>query len=40
MPYLGGHWGGAAKYDQAPSATAAFGLYKGSGPVIYWRENY
>lgn len=40
MPYLGGHWGSAAKYDQAPSATAAFGLYKGPGQIIHWRENY
>lgn len=40
MSYLGGHWGGAAKYNQNPSAVASFGLYKGAGNIIHFRENY
>lgn len=40
LSYLSGRWSGAAKYNQNPSAIAAFGLYKGAGPVIHFRENY
>jgi MSHA biogenesis protein MshQ len=40
MPYLGGHWSGASKYDQDPSAVASFGLYRGAGQIIHFRENY
>lgn len=40
LTYLSGRWSGAIKYNQNPSAIAAFGLYKGAGPVIHFRENY
>jgi MSHA biogenesis protein MshQ len=40
MPYLSGRWGGAATYGRNPSAVASFGLYKGAGQIIYFRENY
>ena len=38
--YLTGRWGGATRYIQNPSAIAAFGLYKGAGQIIHFRENY
>ena len=40
LPYLTGKWRGAATYDQNPSAVASFGLYKGSGQIIHFQENY
>ena len=40
LAFLAGHWRGALKFDQNPAATASFGLYKGSGKIIYFRENY
>ncbi|WP_153108775.1 DUF6701 domain-containing protein [Propionivibrio limicola] len=43
MSYLGGRWLGAtspSQYNRNPSAVAAFGLYKGAGPIHHFRENY
>lgn len=40
LGYLSGRWGGAIRYIQNPSAIAAFGLYKGAGQIIHFRENY
>jgi MSHA biogenesis protein MshQ len=37
--WLQGRWSGAL-YDQNPVARASFGLYRGSKPLIYLRENY
>lgn len=40
LGYLEIKGGGATKYSTNPSAVASFGLYKGSGAVIYQRELY
>jgi len=37
--YLRGNWTGAA-HDDDPLARATFGAFKGSGEVIFMRENY
>ncbi len=37
--YLQGNWTGAA-YDDDPSARTTFGTFKGTGEVIYIRENF
>ena len=40
MPYLMYDWNSASPGDENPSARASFGVYRGSGAVIYQRENY
>jgi MSHA biogenesis protein MshQ len=37
--YLQGNWTGVA-YDDDPAARATFGAFKGSGEVIFMRENF
>jgi MSHA biogenesis protein MshQ len=32
-------WDGDGSHDDAPTATATFGRYRGSDRVIYWRER-
>ncbi len=39
LTFLQGRWSGS-NYDKDPSARASFGRYKGSGRLIYQRENY
>ncbi len=38
--WLGYDWNGDGAYDNAPSARATFGIYKGNSQQIYFREVY
>jgi len=38
--WLAYDWDGNGIYDNSPSAKATFGIYKGSGKIIYFREVY
>ena len=40
FPWLGFDWNSDGVYDNAPEATATFGLFKGSSKQIFFREVY
>jgi MSHA biogenesis protein MshQ len=39
FPWLQGDWDDDGSYDDLPTATATFGVYRGNDRVIYWRER-
>jgi hypothetical protein len=39
LPYLRGNWTGS-DFDDNPAARATFGAFRGSGEIIYMRENF
>jgi MSHA biogenesis protein MshQ len=40
LDYLRGNWGGAAAWDQDPTARATFGVYRNAAEFLYLQENY
>jgi len=38
FPWLRGDWDDDGNYDDFPTATATFGVYRGNDRIIYWQE--